>query len=290
MSRMTFVLGVIGGSGLYQMQGLTALEELKVSTPYGAPSDAIVRGKLDDTTLLFLPRHGRNHRISPTNINYRANIHALKQLGATHVISVSAVGSLREEIQPRHLVVPSQFIDRTQHRTGTFFDHGIVVHVSMADPVCPQLAAALATAAKTTGVTVHTDKTYVCIEGPRFSTRAESHAFRAMGADVIGMTNVPEAFLAREARLPYATLALSTDYDCWRPHDEVDVQQILAIVHENVANAQRALRELATHLPDPTKSPAARALDGAILSRLDELMPNERERYSALLGDILPWP
>lgn len=287
---MTFVLGVIGGSGLYQMQGLTALEELKVSTPYGAPSDAIVRGKLDDTTLLFLPRHGRNHRISPTNINYRANIHALKQLGATHVISVSAVGSLREEIQPRHLVVPSQFIDRTQHRSGTFFDQGIVVHVSMADPVCPLLATALASAARSTGVTVHTDKTYVCIEGPRFSTRAESHAFRAMGADVIGMTNVPEAFLAREARLPYATLALSTDYDCWRPHDEVEVQQILAIVHENVANAQRALRELAANLPDPSKSSAARALDGAILSRLDELMPGERERYATLLGDMLPWP
>ncbi|MFO0660165.1 MAG: S-methyl-5'-thioadenosine phosphorylase [Polyangiaceae bacterium] len=287
---MSYVLGVIGGSGLYRMEGLESHEEIKITTPFGVPSDKIVRGKLGNTTMLFLPRHGRGHRIAPSNINYRANIHALKQLGATHVVSVSAVGSLREEIEPRHLVIPSQFIDRTQRRDGTFFDAGIVVHVSMADPVCPDLARALTEAARSTGATVHTDKTYVCIEGPRFSTRAESHAFRAMGADIIGMTNVPEAFLAREARLPYATLALSTDYDCWRPHDEVEVQQILAIVHDNVARAQQALQTLAASLPDPSTSPARKALDGAILTRLDEILHSDKERYLTLLGDKLPWP
>ncbi|MFO0645195.1 MAG: S-methyl-5'-thioadenosine phosphorylase [Polyangiales bacterium] len=281
---MSAVLGVIGGSGLYQMPGLTEVEDVRVETPFGAPSDAIVRGRLGDTTLLFLPRHGRLHQHSPSKVNYRANIWALKSLGATHVLSVSAVGSLREEVAPGHVVVPDQFIDRTAGRVSTFFDDGVVAHVSMADPVCPRLAAALAAAAKTTGATVHVGGTYVCIEGPRFSTRAESHLFRQWGATVIGMTNVPEAFLAREAELPYATMALSTDYDCWRPHEEVDVNDILAVLHANVSRAQEVVRALASTLPDPSDSPAAGALQYAVLTKPSALTPALRERYALLLG------
>lgn len=281
---MSAVLGVIGGSGLYQMPGLTGVEDVRVETPFGAPSDAIVRGHLGDTTLLFLPRHGRLHQHSPSKVNYRANIWALKSLGATHVLSVSAVGSLREEVAPGHVVVPDQFIDRTAGRVSTFFDDGVVAHVSMADPVCPRLAAALAAAAKTTGATVHMGGTYVCIEGPRFSTRAESHLFRQWGATVIGMTNVPEAFLAREAELPYATMALSTDYDCWRPHEEVDVNDILAVLHANVSRAQDVVRALASTLPDPSDSPAAGALQYAVLTKPSALTPALRERYALLLG------
>lgn len=281
---MSAVLGVIGGSGLYQMPGLTEVEDVRVETPFGAPSDAIVRGHLGDTTLLFLPRHGRLHQHSPSKVNYRANIWALKSLGATHVLSVSAVGSLREEVAPGHVVVPDQFIDRTAGRVSTFFDDGVVAHVSMADPVCPRLAAALAAAAKTTGATVHVGGTYVCIEGPRFSTRAESHLFRQWGATVIGMTNVPEAFLAREAELPYATMALSTDYDCWRPHEEVDVNDILAVLHANVSRAQEVVRALASTLPDPSDSPAAGALQYAVLTKPSALTPALRERYALLLG------
>ena len=210
---MTQTLAVIGGSGLYQMPGLTDVDEVRVETPWGEPSDAVIRGRLGGTALLFLPRHGRGHRVSPSNINYRANLWALKKLGATHVLSVSAVGSLREEIVPGHLVVVDQFIDRTRQRASTFFDEGVVAHVSVADPVCPLLARAVAARARSIGATVHEGGTYVCIEGPRFSTRAESHAWRAWNASVVGMTNVPEAFLARECELPYATLALATDYD-----------------------------------------------------------------------------
>ncbi len=281
---MSNVLGVIGGSGLYQMPGLTDVEDVSVETPFGAPSDAIVRGRLGDTTLLFLPRHGRQHQHPPSKVNYRANIWALKSLGATHVLSVSAVGSLREEVAPGHLVIPDQFIDRTAGRVSTFFDESVVAHVSMADPVCPKLAAALTEAARTTGATVHSGGTYVCIEGPRFSTRAESHMFRAWGATVIGMTNVPEAFLAREAELPYATMALSTDYDCWRPHEEVDVNDILAVLHANVTRAQEVVRALASSLPDPSQSPANGALQYAVLTKPTAITPALKERYALLLG------
>ncbi len=281
---MSNVLGVIGGSGLYQMPGLTDVEDVSVETPFGAPSDAIVRGRLGDTTLLFLPRHGRQHQHPPSKVNYRANIWALKSLGATHVLSVSAVGSLREEVAPGHVVIPDQFIDRTAGRVSTFFDESVVAHVSMADPVCPKLAAALTEAARTTGATVHSGGTYVCIEGPRFSTRAESHMFRAWGATVIGMTNVPEAFLAREAELPYATMALSTDYDCWRPHEEVDVNDILAVLHANVTRAQEVVRALASSLPDPSQSPANGALQYAVLTKPTAITPALKERYALLLG------
>jgi 5'-methylthioadenosine phosphorylase len=280
---MTNILGVIGGSGLYQMPGLTQVEEVRVRTPFGDPSDVIVRGSLGETTLLFLPRHGREHSISPSKVNYRANVYALKSLGATHVLSVSAVGSLREEIAPGHLVVPDQFVDRTSGRVSTFFDDALVAHVSMADPVCPLMAAAVANVARASGATVHQGGTYVCIEGPRFSTRAESHLFRQWGCAIVGMTNVPEVFLAREAELPYATLALATDYDCWRPHDHVDVSEILAILHANVTRAHDVVRRLAASLPDASQSPAHRALEYAVLTKPSAITETVRNRYKLLM-------
>lgn len=283
---MTQTLAVIGGSGLYDMPGLTEVDEVRVSTPWGDPSDAVIRGRLGDTAMLFLPRHGRGHRISPTNINYRANLWALKKLGATQVLSVSAVGSLKEEIVPGHLVVVDQFIDRTRHRASTFFDEGVVAHVSVADPVCPGLARALAMCARETGATVHEGGSYVCIEGPRFSTRAESHLWRSWGASVVGMTNVPEAFLARECELPYATLALATDYDCWREHDEVDVSSILAVIRENVARAQEVVQGLAGALPDGAKSPARGALRYAVMTAGAQVTDAQREKYSLLIPSL----
>jgi 5'-methylthioadenosine phosphorylase len=282
---MKYVLGVIGGSGLYQMPGLSSVEEVAIDTPWGSPSDSVIRGTLGDTTLLFLPRHGRGHRVPPSAINFRANLFALKSLGATHVASVSAVGSLREEVAPGELVVVDQFIDRTTRRIGTFFDEGLAAHVSMADPVCPLLASALAEAASSAGAKVHKGGTYVCIEGPRFSTRAESHMFRQWNATVVGMTNVPECFLARELELPYATLALATDYDCWRSHDEVvDVPSVLATIKKNIANAQQTLRALSTMLPDPAKSPATGALQHAVMTDFNKLSPAVRDRFRPILG------
>lgn len=280
---MTQTLAVIGGSGLYQMPGLTDVDEVRVETPWGDPSDAVIRGRLGGTALLFLPRHGRGHRVSPSNINYRANLWALKKLGATHVLSVSAVGSLREEIVPGHLVVVDQFIDRTRQRASTFFDEGVVAHVSVADPVCPVLAGAVAARARGIGATVHEGGTYVCIEGPRFSTRAESHAWRAWNAAVVGMTNVPEAFLARECELPYATLALATDYDCWRAHDEVDVSSILAVIRDNVSRAQAVVRALAEDMPDVSASPAHGALRHAVMTSPAAITDAQREKYALLL-------
>lgn len=279
------MLGVIGGSGLYQMPGLTAMEPLVVSTPFGDATDGIVRGRLGETTVVFLPRHGRAHSNSPSTLNYRANIYALKSLGVTHVLSVSAVGSLREEIAPGDLVVPHQFIDRTTSRAATFFDRDVVVHVSMADPVCPIVAAAVAAAARSTDANVHVGQTYVCIEGPRFSTRAESRLYRQWGADVVGMTNVPEAFLAREAELPYATLALPTDYDSWREGDEALVDEIMAVMAKNVARAQAVVNHLAAALPDVSASPAHGVLKHAVMTRWDTVSPAARERYRLLLGD-----
>jgi 5'-methylthioadenosine phosphorylase len=279
------VLGVIGGSGLYQMPGLAATEALTVATPFGDASDGIVRGRLGDTAVVFLPRHGRAHSNSPSTMNYRANVYALKSLGVTHVLSVSAVGSLREEIAPGDLVVPHQFIDRTTLRVGTFFDRDVVAHVSMADPVCPLVAAAVADAARSTGATVHVGQTYVCIEGPRFSTRAESRLFRQWGADIIGMTNVPEAFLAREAELPYATLALATDYDSWREHDEARVEDIIAVMQKNVARAQDVVAHLAAHLPDVSGSPARGAVKHAVMTKWEAVSVEARARYALLLGE-----
>jgi 5'-methylthioadenosine phosphorylase len=279
------VLAIIGGSGLYRIEGLERVEEVRVDTPYGAPSDAVVRGELGDTTLLFLPRHGRGHRIAPHRINFRANICALKQLGATHLVSISAVGSMREAIAPGHTVVVDQFIDLTRRREATFFDDGIVAHVSFADPVCAALSRAAGDAAERAGARVHRGGTYVCIDGPQFSTRAESLLYRSWGVSVIGMTAMPEAKLAREAQLPYALLALATDYDCWHATEEdVTVEAVLAVLNQNVAGAQRTIVELARSLPDAAASPASRALATAIVSAPDSVPPAARDRLAWLLG------
>lgn len=264
---MTAVLGVIGGSGIYEIPGLTEVKELAFETPFGAPSDAIVSGRLGDTQLLFLPRHGRGHRVAPHEINYRANVCAMKQLGATHLVSLSAVGSMKEEIAPGHVVVVDQFIDLTKRRISTFFEGGVVAHVGFADPVCPLLAKALASAAEAAGAKVHVGGTYVCMEGPQFSTRAESRLYRSWGVSVIGMTAMPEAKLAREAELPYATMALATDYDCWHETEEdVTVEAILAVLKANADLAKRTVAELAGNLPDTSKSPATGALRYAVIS------------------------
>jgi len=260
-------LGVIGGSGLYALSGIVSPEEIIVDTPYGAPSDAIVRGRLGDTTLLFLPRHGKGHRLPPGAINYRANVCALKKLGATHVVSISAVGSMKEEILPGDLVIVDQFVDLTKRRVSTFFDASIAAHVGMADPVCPELARATVRAAERAGAKFHGSGTYVCIEGPQFSTRAESRIYRSWGVSVIGMTNMPEAKLAREAELPYVTIAIATDYDCWHDsHEDVTVEEVVAVLRQSLETTRGVLVELASDLPDPRKSPAFGALKNAVLT------------------------
>ncbi|MGO9708828.1 MAG: S-methyl-5'-thioadenosine phosphorylase [Polyangiaceae bacterium] len=278
-------LAVLGGSGLYELDGLSHVEEIRVDTPYGPPSDVIVRGKLGDATLLFLPRHGRGHRVPPHAINFRANVCALKKLGATHLVSVSAVGSMKEEIAPGDLVVVDQFIDLTKRRISTFFDDEIAAHVMFADPVCHHLAENLFAAARTTAAKVHRGGTYVCIEGPQFSTRAESLVYRSWGVSVIGMTAMPEAKLAREAELPFATLALATDYDCWHESEEdVTVEAVIAVMKKNVAVARRTIGELASRLPDPAKSRAYGATKGAIMTAPEMVSPKARESLAWLLS------
>jgi 5'-methylthioadenosine phosphorylase len=289
---MNYRLGVLGGSGLYEIEGLEDVREERVTTSWGTPSDAVVRGRLGDVELLFVPRHGRGHRVSPSAVNYRANVAALKSLGATHLVAVSAVGSMREAIAPGHLVVVDQFIDLTKRRASTFFsltggdDEGApVAHVAFAEPICKDLAGALLEAAATTGATVHRGGTYVCIEGPQFSTRAESLLYRSWGVDVIGMTNATEAKLAREAELPFATLALATDYDCWHDaHADVTVDQVVAVLKANVQNAKAAIVALAKRLPDPTKSIAHGALKHAIMTDPKLITAATREKYRVLLG------
>lgn len=295
MSPTKHTLAILGGSGLYEMDGLLAVEELRIDTPYGAPSDSIVKGTLDTAagpvTLLFLPRHGRGHRIPPHTINYRANVCAMKMAGATHLLSVSAVGSMKEEIEPGDFVVVDQYIDLTKRRISTFFEEDIAAHVSFADPVCDKLTAALAAAS--TGVHakgskgVHRGGTYVCIEGPHFSTRAESLVYRSWGVSVIGMTSMPEAKLAREAELPFATLALATDYDCWHASEEdVTVEAVVAVMKKNVETAKRAVGKLAAALPDPTTSRAHGALRGAVMTAPSAVTPAAREKLRWLLPSL----
>lgn len=289
---MTYRLGVIGGSGLYEIDGLSDVREERVETPWGSPSDAIVRGWLEGVELMFLPRHGRGHRVAPSALNYRANIAAMKMLGATHLVAVSAVGSMKEEIAPGDFVVVDQFIDLTKRRASTFFsfdgttDLGApVAHVPFAEPVCNHLAKALGDAAETTGVKVHRGGTYVCIEGPQFSTRAESLLYRSWGVSVIGMTNVTEAKLAREAELPFATLALATDYDCWHgEHEDVSVDAVVAVLKANVKNARATIHDVVHRLPDPTKSIAHGALKNAVMSDPSVVPAHMRDRYKVLLG------
>src|SRR5437867_2169776 len=260
-------LGVFGGSGLYELPGLEGIERVPVETPFGDPSDDLVIGRLGGTRLVFLARHGRGHRILPSEINFRANVYALKKLGVEWIVAVSAVGSLREEIAPGHVVVPDQFIDRTRHRADTFFGRGIVAHVQFADPVCPRLSRALAEAARAERGAVHVGRVYVCMEGPQFSTRAESHLYRTWGGDVIGMTNLQEAKLAREAEICLATLALVTDYDCWNAaHGEVEIEDVLRVLAANVGLARRTITRVAAALPARTGCPCPTALDHAIVT------------------------
>jgi len=289
MSGVERILGVVGGSGLYELEQLTEVEELEITTPFGTPSDVIVAGTIGTTRLLFLPRHGRGHRLPPHRINYRANILALKMAGAEQILSISAVGSMREDIQPGDMVVVDQFIDRTRHRNDTFFDDdGVVAHVEFARPIDAQLASSLTGAAARTGAAVHEGGTYLCVEGPQFSTLAESQLYRSWGVSVIGMTNLPEARLAREAELPYSTLAMATDYDCWHDgHDAVTVQAIVAVMQVNVAKAKQIIVELAQAMPDPSTCPASSALAGAIITHPDSISAAARKKLRPLIGKYI---
>lgn len=282
-------VGVIGGSGLYAMSALTDVREETVTTPFGDPSDAIVVGSLGATRFYFLPRHGRGHRIPPHRINYRANVFALKLLGARQLVSVSAVGSLRENVHPGEVVLVDQYIDRTRSRTGTFFeDVGLVAHVGLADPTDSALSATLAEGLRASGATVHARGTYLCMEGPQFSTRAESLMYRSWGADVIGMTGMPEAKLAREAELPYASMALVTDYDCWQTgHADVTVDEVIKVMSRNVALARSALAAVKSW-PAPDASPASSALAGALITDPIHIRRESRERLALLIGKYLP--
>lgn len=260
-------LGVIGGSGLYQMSDMQHGEWVSVDTPFGAPSDDYFVGELDGVRVVFLPRHGRGHRLLPSELNFRANIYGMKKLGAEYLIAVSAVGSLKKEIAPGEIVIPDQFIDRTFGRLGTFFGRGVVAHVAFADPVCGVLGKLLAEVGREAGATIHLGGTYVCMEGPQFSTRAESFLYRSWGADIIGMTNLQEAKLAREAELCFATLALATDYDCWNTeHGDVVIEDILAILGKNVVTAQAIIRRAIPRLSEVRTCPCASALKDAIIT------------------------
>jgi len=261
------MIGVIGGSGLYQMPGLEGVRAVEVKTPFGKPSDKLIRGRLGKIELVFLPRHGQGHRWLPTEVNFRANTFAMKKLGVERIISVSAVGSLRQEIAPGHVVIPDQFIDRTTLRPSTFFGRGLVAHVSLADPFCRDLSAILAAAANSEGAKVHAGGTYLCMEGPQFSTRAESHLYRNWGAHVIGMTNLQEAKLAREAEICFGTLALATDYDCWnQAAGDVEIDHVLAVLKQNVDLAQRTIRRAVTELSSARCCACASALKDAIIT------------------------
>lgn len=278
------ILGVIGGSGLYEIDGLTNVQEVTLETPFGAPSDSFITGELHGVKMVFLPRHGRGHRLLPSEVPFRANIYGMKMLGVQRILSVSAVGSMREEIAPGHIVIPDQFFDRTAgKRDGTFFGRGIVGHVQFADPVCNDLAEVLCQAAREVGAVTHKGGTYICIEGPNFSTRAESTIYRSWGVDVIGMTNIPEARLAREAEICYATIALATDYDCWHDeHDDVSVDAVLAIIQQNVATARRIIAAAARQLTVPPACACGDALRYAIMTP-PELVPAETRRNLDLL-------
>lgn len=289
---MEATIGVIGGSGLYKMEALKDVEEVQIDTPFGTTSDALIVGRLEETTVAFLARHGRNHHLTPSEVPFRANIYAMKQLGVKYLISASAVGSLKEEAKPLDMVVPDQFIDRTKNRVSSFFGEGIVAHIAFADPVCNQLAKVVADAVASLNlpdVVLHRGGTYVCMEGPAFSTKAESNLYRSWGATVIGMTNLPEAKLAREAEIAYATLALVTDYDCWHPdHDSVSVEMVIANLQRNAVNAQKVIQETVRRLTEtPPESEAHSALQFAILTQLDKVPASTKEKLGLLLKKYL---
>jgi 5'-methylthioadenosine phosphorylase len=281
-------IGVIGGSGLYQMDALTEVEEVRLDTPFGEPSDAFIIGSLAGVRVAFLARHGRGHRLMPSELPFRANIYAMKMLGVERIISASAVGSLRQELKPMDIVVPDQFFDRTRHRVSTFFGDGIAAHVTFADPVCREICDALEEVGRREleGVEIHRGGTYLCMEGPAFSTRAESEVYRSWGMSVIGMTNLQEAKLAREAEMCYATMALVTDYDCWHPeHDSVTVEMVIDYLNRNAANAQRLVAGVVAHIAGAERScKCGHSLRHAIISSPDKITPEARERLKAIVG------
>jgi 5'-methylthioadenosine phosphorylase len=282
-------IGIIGGSGLYDIQGLHDVKRVTVSTPFGPPSSPVVVGELDGIRVAFLSRHGRGHRFNPSEINYRANIYALKAIGVRRVISVSAVGSMKEPMKPGHVVLPDQFIDLTKRRPSTFFEGGVVAHVAFSEPVCNSLSASLLAAGRSVGATVHQGGTYVCIEGPQFSTKAESLLYRQWGVSVIGMTNLPEAKLAREAELCYATVALVTDYDCWHhTEDPVTVEAILATLCENVALAKRLLRAAVKSAAMALDCPCQQALQHALVTAPADMPSALRKKLALLTDRVLP--
>lgn len=281
-------IGVIGGSGLYDMEGLEDIQRTRLTTPFGDPSDEYVTGVLNGVRMVFLPRHGRGHRLLPSEVNYRANIYGMKTLGVERIISVSAVGSLREEIAPGHIVIPDQFIDRTKGiRKDTFFGDGIVAHAGFADPVCPCLSTILYAAAGKAGAVTHKGGCYICMEGPAFSTRAESHMYRGLGASIIGMTNLTEAKLAREAEICYGIIALSTDYDCWHEHhDDVTVDAIIQIIHQNVAMAKNIIRHAVAEIGERTCA-CGSAMQYAVITDRSAIPASTRERLAPIVGRYL---
>src|ERR1051326_4824427 len=282
---MTAEIGIIGGSGLYEMDGLTVVEERNIDTPFGAPSDPFVLGEIDGVRVAFLARHGRGHRTLPTDINYRANLFAFKTLGVHTILSASAVGSMKPEYEPTHIVFPHQFIDRTRHRPDTFFGNGIVGHVTFADPICASSAMLMSEAGRDAGARVHVGGTYVCIEGPQFSTRAESNLYRSWGVDVIGMTNLQEAKLAREAELCYVTLALVTDYDCWHESGDVTVEAILEVLRKNAAMAQTIIRTTIPLVAKRTRDCAcANALQFAIVTDPAKIPAQVKSDLKPIIG------
>jgi 5'-methylthioadenosine phosphorylase len=284
----TAEIGIIGGSGLYAMPGLIGVREHRVETPFGDPSDAFVVGELEGRKVAFLARHGRGHKLLPSELNFRANIYAMKALGVERILSVSAVGSLKEEHKPTDFVIPDQFIDRTFARVGTFFGDGIVAHVAFGDPVCPTVSAVFERACQEVGVVGKRGGTYVCMEGPQFSTRAESNLYRSWGADVIGMTNLQEAKLAREAEICYATMAMVTDYDCWREgHDDVTVDQIVAVMHQNSGNAANVVRAAVVAMPAERNCACVSALKFAILTDRAAIPQSTKEKLGILLAKYL---
>jgi len=260
-------VGVIGGSGLYEMEGLKEVQSISLKTPFGDPSDAYIVGRIEGVKIAFLPRHGKGHRIAPSSLNYRANVYGMKKLGVDWIIGVSAVGSMKESIHPGHMVIPDQFIDRTVGRPSTFFSDGLVGHVSFADPVCPVLSQILFESGKEAGATVQKDGTYLCMEGPQFSTRAESRLYRSWGVDIIGMTNLPEAKLAREAEICYATIAFATDYDCWHQEaGDVSIGDVLRILAQSAKTAKTTIRRAVQMLPDQRTCVCATALAHALIT------------------------
>jgi len=281
-------IGIIGGSGLYTMPGLKDVREIRVKTPFGEPSDAIVVGTLEGKPVAFLARHGRGHRILPSEINFRANICAMKQLGVERIISASAVGSLQEDLRPGEFLIADQFVDRTKNRVSTFFGGGLVAHVTFDKPTCGQVSSVLADASAECGVKVHPRGTYVCIEGPQFSTLAEAHVHRQLRFEVIGMTNVTEAKLAREAELCYGTIAMITDYDCWHPeHESVTATQIIATLNQNAENAQKVLREAVRAMPEERKCKCGAALRHALITDLKLVPAATKKRLAPVIGKYL---